>query len=169
MKFADIPKFTRDADYKVNVSLDALLPWLISQEDLDLQINPDFQRGHVWSEEQEIAYIEYFLRGGTSGLDLYFNMPGWLTTFKGDYVCVDGLQRITAALRFINNKIPVFGYYVNEFEDKLFVSHESFIVHINNLQTRKEVLTWYLEINSAGVAHTEVELDKIRELIQELE
>lgn len=33
----------------------------------NLKLNPDFQRGCVWTEQQQVDYIEYVLRGGMSG------------------------------------------------------------------------------------------------------
>lgn len=38
-----------------------------------LEMNPDFQRGHIWTEEQQSKYIEFILKGGKSGRDFYFN------------------------------------------------------------------------------------------------
>ena len=40
---------------------------------MGLQLNPEFQRGHVWTEEQQIAWVEYYLRGGKSGNTIYLN------------------------------------------------------------------------------------------------
>ena len=31
---------------------------------MGLQFNPDFQRGHVWTEGQQIAFMEFLLKGG---------------------------------------------------------------------------------------------------------
>lgn len=38
-----------------------------------MQLNPDFQRGHVWIENQQIKYIEYILRGGKTARVIYLN------------------------------------------------------------------------------------------------
>lgn len=59
--------------------------------------------------------VRVFLKGGKSGNDVYFNDPFWMDwnmnnikpdTYK-DFVCVDGLQRLTSIQRFINNEIKV--------------------------------------------------------------
>lgn len=166
MKFADIPKFTRSSPHSPNVPLGYLKSWINEQiDELSLQLNPDFQRGHVWTTEQQISYVEYLLRGGRSGRDMYFNMPGWMGNWEGEFVCVDGLQRITACLAFVNNKLPAFGTYLDDFEDRLRMADVTLIININNLKTRKEVLTWYLEMNTGGTPHTDLELDKVRKLI----
>lgn len=115
MRFRDIPPFTM-AHYKVDVSLQEIERTLASYQKQGLALEPDFQRGHVWTETQQIRYVEYLLREGVSGRAIYFNQPGWMKDWHGDFVLVDGLQRLTACLRFLRNKIPAFGSYVCEYE-----------------------------------------------------
>ena len=169
MKFTDIPQFTKGSPYSVDIGLDYLPTWVTEHEkNFNLQLNPDFQRGHVWTEKQQITYLEYLLRGGKSGRDVYFNMPGWMVEFNGKFVCVDGLQRITACLKFMNDKLKVFGCYKSEYEDRLRLMHITLKVHINNLKTKREVLTWYLEMNTGGTVHTNDELDRVKKMLNEV-
>jgi hypothetical protein len=136
----------------------------ISQDGLIME--PDFQRGHVWTAAQQVAYMEYFLRGGTSGRDLYTNCPGWYRGDIKDFVVVDGKQRLTAALRFLHNEIGVFGGHLyKEFTD-IPRMHLTFIFHVNTLQTRAEVLQWYIEMNVGGTPHTTDEIDRVKELLR---
>ena len=119
-----------------------------------LQLNPDFQRGHVWTERQQVAWLEYHLQGGKSGNTIYFNNPFWINVIgpkQGeykDYVCVDGLQRITAVQKFIHNEIKVFGSYYKEFE--------------------KEVLQWYIDMNVGGTPHDNSEIERVKGMLREL-
>jgi hypothetical protein len=164
----DIKKFTDEGHYNVVISLgmlcDKIKDWI---DDLKLQLNPDFQRGHVWTEKQQTAFVEFILRGGKTTA-LQFNHPGWMGSFKGEFVCVDGLQRITALMKFVNNELPVFGgNYLDDFEDKdVLLRGFDIPVRVNALKTRKEVLTWYLELNTGGTPHTDDEIDKVKELLK---
>ena len=131
-----------------------------------LCLEPDFQRAHVWTVEQQINYVEFRLRGGSSGSTLYFNCPSWMDGFRHPLVLVDGLQRITAARKFMANELSVFGgIFLSDFEDKI-PFELSFTINVNKLQTDVEVLQWYLEMNSGGTAHTDAELDKVRAMIE---
>ena len=170
-KFSDIPQFTTMGSYRANIPWGHLEQWIKeNQEEMGLQMVPVFQRGHVWTEDQQIAYVEYILRGGTSGRDIFFNCSCWnrqtQTTYT-DFVCVDGLQRMTAVLNFLNNRIPAFGSYYCEYKDKC--REPDFIVHVNDLQTEKEVLQWYVEMNSGGTPHSEQEIQKVRQMIEDIE
>lgn len=168
MKFKDIPQFTKTGSYQVNMPLTYFVKWLEDNiNESGLVLNPDFQRGHVWTERQQIAYIEFLLRGGKSGRILYFNCPSWHHGSRDtEFVCVDGLQRITAIRRFINNEIPAFGTYYEDFEDR-FPFEIDVIVNINDLKTRAEVLQWYIEMNEGGTPHTEDEINRIKKMLQE--
>ena len=69
MKFKDLPKLTSKGNYEVSMPLlhavSTITRWE-KDEFLELQLNPDFQRGHVWSEEQQVSFIEYLLKGVSS-------------------------------------------------------------------------------------------------------
>lgn len=171
MKFSDLPKFTQQGSYRVNVD------WKYLEEMLEnyfstkggmspLDLNPDFQRGHVWAREQQTAYVEYILKGGVSGREIYLNCNGWMGSYKGPFVIVDGKQRLEAVRAFLRNEVPVFNYYFKDFTDRLPTGSAFFCININNLKTRKEVLQWYLEMNTGGVVHTKEELNRVKNLLE---
>ena len=171
MRFRDIPQFTRGASYKVHVGWDYLPDWLEDHMTVSsgaqLDLDPDFQRAHVWSKAKQRAYVEFILRGGQSSRDILFNCVGWMGNFEGPFVLVDGKQRLEAARRFLRNDLDVFdGYKFKDFTDRM--THDAhFYVHVNDLKTRAEVLQWYLDLNTGGVVHTKAELDKVRALLEE--
>lgn len=170
-EFEKIPRFTREATYKVNQSWTYLERWIENQVEDGLQLDPDFQRLHVWTEAQQIAYVEYALRGGRSGRELFFNCNGWRRGERDfeTFVLVDGKQRLNAVRRFMASEIPAFGTRYKDFKDHLGALDVDFIVNVNELKTKKEILTWYIEMNSGGTPHTEEEIEKARRLLKENE
>lgn len=173
MKFSEIPKFTREASYQVDMPLEHLVRQIGEWEREDgLQLNPDFQRGHVWTEQQQIKYIEFILKGGKTGRILYFNNPSqhWPVSDSAynDFVCVDGLQRITAIQRFLGNEIMVFGQRYSDFGGKTDFVRHGMKVNINDLKTKREVLQWYIEMNDGGTPHTEQEIERVKRLMEGL-
>ena len=86
-----------------------------------------------------------------------------------DFVCVDGLQRITAIRRFLNNEIRAFGQFYSEFGGTTDVVRRDMLVNVNDLQTKREVLQWYIEMNSGGTPHTEAEIERVKRLMEGLE
>lgn len=167
-KFQDIPKFIQGGHYRVDLGWKYLPKWIERQQtEAGLQLNPDFQRGHVWSEDKQIDYVEFCLQEGRGADEIFFNCPDWPEARSRSMVMVDGLQRTTAVLRFMKDDLVVFGSRYSEFTDKLGTLDPSFSIHVNNLRARSDVLRWYLELNSGGVVHTQEELDRVRDLLQE--
>ena len=170
ISYRSIPRFTDSGTYRVNIPWCELEKWLSrNQEEFEdrFEMDPDFQRSHVWTEVQQRRYVEYILREGQSSRIIYWNCVGWMRTFQGPMVLVDGKQRITAVLKFLNNELPIFdGHYRKDFKepDPPF-SGPDFVMHVNNLPTRAQVLQWYLDLNEGGTVHTESELSHVRELL----
>jgi len=168
LNFQDIPQYTKMSHYSVNVGWNYLLFKINKDIESDLcplNLCPDYQRGHVWTEAQQIAYVEFKLRGGPTVDIIHFNCPGWMGDFKGPYELVDGLQRITAAMKFLKNELIVFEEYIRSDYRGSVPSEIEFIFAVNNLETRKEILTWYLELNTGGVVHSDKEISKVKYLL----
>lgn len=171
-RFKDIPQFPH-SNYKCNIPWRHLEKHIQSQQEnipagmgvLDLE--PDFQRAHVWTQAQQSRYIEYVLQGGQSGRDIYFNCPGWGRDYRGPYVIVDGKQRLQAIRLFMADQVPAFGYTLSQYEDKFSWSQADIVWHVAALDTRADVLRWYLSINSFGTPHTTEEIERVRALLVE--
>jgi len=164
-EFKDIPQLTQ-ARYRVNMSWDYIFEWL---EKYNCDLTPDFQRDYVWTGKQKTDYIEWILRGGLTGKDIYLNHPNWMRSFEGNLIIIDGKQRLNDVKEFLSNKLKAYGYYFNEYEDKLSYWRYDFLVNVADLKTRKEILTWYLQLNTGGTVHTEDEIEKVKELIKKEE
>lgn len=167
-RFNDIPQFTKSAPYAVDVDWNFLEDHLDHMNDTGrtLDLDPDFQRGHVWSEKKQIEYVEFILRGGDSSKDLFFNQAKFQDGEVGVMVLVDGKQRLQAVRLFMANKIKAFGLYRNEYGDKPDMMSAKFRIHVNDLETRAEVLQWYLDLNTGGVVHTSEEINKVKALLK---
>jgi uncharacterized protein with ParB-like and HNH nuclease domain len=167
INFKNLPKVTKRGSYQISVPINDIGHTINRYKENGLIEIPDFQRGHVWTEEQRIKFIEHILSGGEPGV-LYFNHPDWMNFSRKegylDFVVVDGLQRLTSILMVLNNKIKAFGYHYNEIEGFIDVD---ITININNLKTRKEVLKWYLEMNSNGTPHTKDEIEKVKNMLDE--
>ena len=82
------------------------------------------------------------------------------------FVCVDGLQRVTACEKFLDNEIPIFDTLCKDFSGKMPMDVD-LLFHVNDLKTCKEVLMWYYEMNSYSTPHTKEELDRVKKMIEQ--
>jgi len=171
MNYNDIPQYPRAA-YEVDVFWNYLDTYIYGKDNdpntIPLIMEPDYQRGHVWSQEQQIAYVEYGMMGGENSMHITTNCPGWMRDFRGPYELVDGLQRVTAVLKFMRNELPIFGGHYRKDFTGVHRSHlTSFKWRVLNLPTRKEVLNLYLLLNTGGVVHSSEEIARVRKLLEQ--
>ena len=169
MKLSDIPQLSR-AHYHITVTLQEVEHVLGRWGDegkrtCPLILNPEFQRGHVWTAQQQIDFCEFLIRGGESGRDIIFNCKGWQHNFEGPLYLVDGLQRLTAVRAMMRGEVPVFGRSFLEYEDNDVIARRTDLVfRVGKLNTYAEVLKWYLEMNTGGTPHAQSEIDRVRVL-----
>lgn len=169
--YRQIPKFVQNYVHAFDMSPALMLQWLKEEEtDMGLNLCPDFQRGHVWAKTQQSAYIEYIMRGGKSAGEIFLNCPWWEDGRPGnagyqEYVCVDGLQRITAWRSFFSDETPIFGSFCSEIKGR-FPNTITMRICINNLQTKLEVLSWYLGMNAGGTPHSADEIARVQALLE---
>jgi hypothetical protein len=172
MNYKDIPVISRPV-FRATYSWDFILEqWVNVRGDMKVELQPDFQRGYVWTQEQQISYIENMLKGHSAGREVFFNHPTW-GTFENatEYPiqCVDGQQRIGAVVEFMENRLPIFGgHYFKDIGGRLPVGDRAFIyVNVNNLKNKKDVLQWYIDLNAGGTVHTSEEIERVRRLMEE--
>lgn len=177
----DIPPYIGQADHQTGVSGNGIERFLDDhRKDVGLDLDPDFQRGHVWTDAHRTAFIQHLLRGGQHGRTIVWNSPtyGYGSSRRGDsdlapdMVIVDGKQRLTAVRRFLANEVAVFDdHLLSDFDDAsrgdILIGtspHLRLTMHVHGLQYRRELLDLYLQLNEGAVPHTEEELERVRAL-----
>lgn len=135
--------------------------------------NPDFQRGHVWTPEQQLHYVENCLRGvvSTAGFVIQVNCPNWEDDRPSDnprgFQIIDGLQRLTAVRAFLTGDIRPFDMTVDDFQYSSFAIKTKFRfrVAVHTFTTRKDLLSHYLALNTGGTPHSTSEIERVKKLL----
>lgn len=88
-----------------------------SFSEFGLDLNPPYQRGKVWTVDQQIALVRSWLTGTPTGVVIFndrstsewMNANGYDPTESGDpiYAVIDGQQRITAARSWFSDELAV--------------------------------------------------------------
>ena len=171
------------ADYSVTIHLHRLEDSLARYEEDaksrggTYDLNPDFQRGHVWTRPQRVAFMEAVFRG-TAPMTFRFNSPAFGSARAGDinpddFVCIDGLQRLTTLLMFGRDEFEVFGRKSSGFGRPgtggafmLARYHATFQVFA--FTYRRDLLQFYVDLNAGGTVHTEDEILRVRKMMGEV-
>lgn len=157
--------------YRISVPVDGIESQLGRYiETYKLDFDPPYQRGYVWTKKQKVKFIEHLLSGNDSGKEIYFNCPDWMGSNLEiqNMQVVDGKQRLEALRGFISGNFKVFDvaeYKDLTWEDK---SKLGLYFNINNLLDERDVVRWYLSMNTGGTVHTEKDLDVARDYLEQL-
>lgn len=143
-----------------------------------VELNPDFQRGHVWTKEQQKHFIENVIRGvvTNASLTIQFNCPHWEDeNFNGDLpkviTCIDGLQRLTAVSEFMKGNILPFGLTVADMNTSSFnvKNNYTFRFAMFDFKNKAELLDHYIDLNTCGTPHSSEEIARIKQMKLDLE
>ncbi|WP_435597069.1 DUF262 domain-containing protein [Streptomyces anulatus] len=87
------------------------------RETFGLDLQPPYQRGRVWSDDQKVALIRSWLTGTPTGVVIFNDRAtiewqeanGYDPTERGEpiYACIDGQQRISAAIDWFEDQVAV--------------------------------------------------------------
>lgn len=169
------PRYTIDASFRyIEHQLDGY-----AKDWGGLNLDPDFQRGHVWTDDQRIAFMEGIFRGavGDSQRIIQFNAPHWDgENHDGDLPneiqIVDGLQRLTTVRMFMAGEIEIFGgLKASDLDGSHFsVNRPNYRLQfaMHNFANRADLLRYYLSINSGGTPHSQSEIERVRKLLEDV-
>jgi len=120
---------------------------------------PEFQRGNdKWTKKMKLLFVENLLKGAKTDL-LLFRMEE-----DEDSQIIDGLQRTTAILNFIDGKIKPFGYTYSELmkDNKLRRFRTRLTMSIYRFETLYELGSFYIEMNE-NITHSKKDIQKAKD------
>lgn len=118
---------------------------------------PTWQRGLVWTEAQDTAFLESAWRGINLGTYTY-NQADMGSPYDG--LLIDGQQRMSALERYLNDEFPVFGWRWSEVtpvDRRSFEMTTIFGSHVTETEDEEYLRGYYNLTNFGGVAHKECE------------
>lgn len=137
-----------------------------------LNLDPDYQRGHVWTDEQAARFVGHLIEGGATPMLIVNRDP----TYNRHDEVVDGKQRITACYRWYKGEIPaeltdgrlVYRRDLDETGQRYITGMTGAVQEIGYVQLdRAGILRLYLRLNRGGTVHTDEEIARVRALLAE--
>ena len=129
-----------------------------------VNMNPDYQRDLVWTEEQEHSLIDSIYNHVEIG-KFAFNHCGY--TGEYGYEIIDGKQRMNTLLKFAEGRIKYKGKTIFEMHsiDRYFF--ENYPVSFGEIRnaTKEQVYRYFIKLNTGGVSVSKEHLQKVVELL----
>ncbi len=135
-----------------------------------LQSVPAFQRSNdKWSEQMQVSFVNNVMLGLNTTIILS-EVIGDGEKMVGNYLILDGLQRLTALYRFYLGEIKWQGYTFQQLCDMKVITFASHHVtfHLYNFKTEIEQVRFYIDMNE-NITHSENDIKRAYEYLESLE
>ena len=159
-----VQRLTPDCTYRVDIAV-AGIPRFVEQYGIDM--DPDYQRGYVWTLDQKRKFVGAVLQNHHSIPIFWFN-----TLSLGKAEVVDGKQRLSAILGWLNGDYDAICPC-----GESFAFADSDVIGERNLDMmttlkmhfvqlpRLDVLRFYLALNSGGTVHKPKDINRVRRML----
>ena len=140
----------------------------------DLLTTPAYQRGRVWTDKQASLFVGFLAEGGESPPVFIQRWRIRREATPPDEL-VDGLQRVTALLRFAAGEIPMetpqgeraYLHDFSEDDQRVWLGPAGLKLTAQYVECRApaEVLALYIRLNRGGTPHTDAEIERVRAML----
>ena len=154
--------------YFNNCTIESLLHYYYH---FGIDVEPDYQRGYVWEQEDKEKLIASIFDNVDIGkfVLVHLNTKEWIER-DVSYEILDGKQRLSTLIDFYENRFPYKDKYYNDldFSDRhVFLNHQISMAKIENAD-KKTVYTQFLRLNRTGRQMSSEHLEKVEKLLSEI-
>lgn len=155
-------------DFKIYFTNSSISDLLGKKYEFGTDMNPDYQRDYVWSDEDKVALIDSIFSNIDIGKFVFVHND---YTSKYLYEILDGKQRMNAILEFYENRFAYKGKYFNDLcylDQNHFLNYsiqEASIPH----NDKKTILKYFLLLNRSGKRMDEQHLAKVDDIFRKME
>ena len=146
-------------------SLDGLLSTYYDGSGMDL--DPDYQRGHVWAHEQKVALIDSVFRNIDIGKFTVIRKP-FRENRDHYYEMLDGKQRFTALMEFFEDRFQYRGLYFSELHWRDQNHFENYSVSYAETEplTDEQKYHYFLKLNVSGRPVDPAHIEKVEKMLE---
>lgn len=130
-----------------------------------IEMNPEYQRGLVWTHQEKEKLIESIFEGIEIGKFVFIHLN--YEPNKPNYEILDGKQRLSTIIEFITDRFTYKGKLYSELSSEDHTYFENF--NVTSGDTREELTLeqkakYFLRLNVSGVPQSEEHLNKVRKI-----
>lgn len=132
-----------------------------------INLDPAYQKGLVWSEADKVHLIDSIFNGIEIGKFAFIHLD--FETGKPSYEILDGKQRLTTIIEFIEDRFKYKGLCFSELSqsDKRYFEDYNITVGESRGQlTEAEKMRYFLRLNIGGIPQSEEHLKKVAKLLE---
>lgn len=132
-----------------------------------IDLNPEYQRGNVWTLEDKVSLIDSIFNDIEIGRIVLMKRPS-SGSRKHLYEMIDGKQRLTTLIEFFEDR---FAYNGLKYSELNYVNKHQFnSTHIALIETdeltHEQILEFFIRVNTSGRPVDPVHLEKVKSMLK---
>ena len=161
---------SKNEDFHLSYSQRSMQDIFIKTYNHGIDMSPDYQRGNVWGLEDKVKLIDSIFNNVDIGKFTFIKLP-----FKSEspaYEILDGKQRITALVEFLENRFQYKGIFYKDLSltdqdhfDGYCISYAETSENI----TQKQKYKYFLKLNVSGHVQSKEHIEYVQKLYDECE
>jgi hypothetical protein len=160
--------FIKNSDLELNYHQASMLEIFGKKYHFGLEMDADYQRGNVWTLEDNIALIHSIFNNVDIGKFVFIELKWKEHPLNYLYEVLDGKQRINAIMEFYENKFAYNGLFFNQLSKKEqyhLTEYHINIASISNI-TKEQKLRYFLMLNTSGKVMDKEHLKKVENMLE---
>lgn len=163
--------FAKNQNIKLYYSNSELHSLIHSCYSFGIDMNPDYQRGYVWEQEDKELLIDSIFNNIDIGKFVLIHLSNSEWRQRGySYEILDGKQRLNTIIEFYENRIQYKGKFFNELslkDQRTFTNHTVAVANVDE-SDKKTILKYFLMLNRTGKSMDKTQLDKVEKMLCEI-
>lgn len=163
--------FAKNQNIKLYYNNSELHSLIHSYYSFGIDMNPDYQRGYVWGQEDKELIIDSIFNNIDIGKFVLIHLSNDEWSERGySYEILDGKQRLNTIVEFYENRLQYNGKYFNELsrkDQRLFTNHTVAVANVDECD-KKTILKYFLMLNRTGKSMSNEHLEKIEQMLESL-
>lgn len=132
-----------------------------------VDMNPDYQRELVWSDEDKVALVDSIFKGVEIGKFAFISLP--FTPDGPSYEILDGKQRMNAIIDFYEDKFQYKGFYFSQLTDAdrhYFLDYNITSGRTDERITQQQKYDYFIRLNTSGKPQDPNHIKKVEKLLE---
>lgn len=156
----------KNEDLRLSYSQRDLSGLLGNMYSFGTDMNPSYQRGYVWNQDDKQLLIDSIFKNMDIGKFVFVHLP--FKSQSPSYEILDGKQRLNAISEFYLNKLSYCGYFYNDMSKREQYHFQHYMISYDELDnvSEQQKIRYFLTLNRAGKVMDEKHLSKIEKMLE---
>ncbi len=168
-KQSNIPVFHKKDDIQIDYMQTSICHIYSIYYSFGLNLEPDYQRGYVWTPDDKIKLIDSIFNNIDIGKFVFIHLDNY--SLPKLYEILDGKQRVSTIIDFYEGRFKYKGYWYRDMCNHDRYHFDMYHISVGNAKrmTKKQIYEYFLKLNTTGRPIDPEHINRVKKLYEESE